>query len=115
MTIDSSHIWVFHFANLHMHPSVLFQNLLSLLFSLSSFLMGDTVLSQIQVLCAVRVPVVPILTTAALRGTTVSSSLGTAWLPQWSQTQVYTSNVYSNLSQAKQLSTDAGCRGRSFL
>ena len=52
-------------------------------------------------LCADRVPVVPVLTTAALRGTTVLSSLGTAKLLQRSKTQAYASNVYSVLSKAK--------------
>ncbi len=72
-------------------------------------------LSANEMLCAGRVPVVPVLTTAALRGTAVSSSLGTAKLPQWSKTQAYASNVYSNLSKAKQLSTDAGCCGAWLL
>ena len=66
-------------------------------------------------LCADRVPVVPVLTTAALRGTAVLGSLGTPKLPQRSKTQAYASNVYSNLSKAKQLSTDAGCCGCGFL
>ncbi len=48
-------------------------------------------------LCAGRVPVEPVLTTATACGTAVGtaveSSLGSAGLPQWSQTQAYTSNV----------------------
>ncbi len=51
-----------------------------------------------QLLCAVRVPGDPVLTTTATCGTTVGSSLGSAGLPQWSQTQAYASNIYSNLS-----------------
>ncbi len=52
-------------------------------------------------LCGGRVPVEPILTTTTACGTTVESSLGSAGLPQWSQTQAYASNVYyTNLSQA---------------
>ncbi len=52
-------------------------------------------------LCVGRVPVVPIHTTAAVCGTVVRSSLGSAGLPQWSKTQAYASNVYySLLSQA---------------
>ncbi len=52
-------------------------------------------------LCAGRVPVVPVHTTAAVCGTAVRSSLGLAGLLQWSQTQAYASNVYySLLSQA---------------
>ncbi len=46
------------------------------------------------VLCAGQVPVVPVHTTAAVRGTMVRGSLGSAGLPQWSQTQAYASNVY---------------------
>ena len=45
-------------------------------------------------LCAGWVPVEPVLTTATTCGTAVESSLGSAGLPQWSQTQVYASNVY---------------------
>ncbi len=36
----------------------------------------------------------PVLTTAAACGTAVESSLGSAGLPQWSQTQAYASNIY---------------------
>ncbi len=54
-----------------------------------------------EMLCGGRVPVEPVLTTAAACGTAVESSLGSAGLPQWSQTQGYASNVYyTNLSQA---------------
>ncbi len=54
-----------------------------------------------MLLCGGRVPVEPVLTTAAACGTVVESSLGSARLPQWSQTQAYTSNIYySILSQA---------------
>ncbi len=42
-----------------------------------------------SVLCAIRVPVEPVLTTTATCGTAVSSSLGSARLPQWSKTQAY--------------------------
>ncbi len=49
-------------------------------------------------LCAVRVPGEPVLTTAATCSTEVRSSLGSARLPQWSKTQAYASNVYSLLS-----------------
>ncbi len=45
-------------------------------------------------LCAGRVPVEPVLTTTAACGTAVESSLGSAGLPQWSQTQAYASNIY---------------------
>ncbi len=45
-------------------------------------------------LCAGRVLVVPIHTTAAVCSTAVRSSLGSARPPQWSQTQAYASNVY---------------------
>ncbi len=52
-------------------------------------------------LCGGRVPVEPVLTTTAACSTVVESSLGSAGLLQWSQTQVYTSNAYYiNLSQA---------------
>ncbi len=47
-----------------------------------------------QMLCAGWVPVVPIHTTAAVCGTAVRSSLGSARLPQWSITQAHASNVY---------------------
>ncbi len=49
---------------------------------------------QVLLLCAGRVPVVPVHTTAAMCGTVVRSSLGLAGLPQWSQAQAYASNVY---------------------
>ncbi len=49
-------------------------------------------------LCAVWVPGEPVLTTAAMCGTAVGSSLGIAGLPQWSKTQAYASNVCSLLS-----------------
>ncbi len=45
-------------------------------------------------LCAVRVPGEPVLTTATACGTAVRSSLSSARLLQWSQTQAYASNVY---------------------
>ena len=52
-------------------------------------------------MCAGRVPVVPVHTTTAVCGTAVRSSLSSAGLQQWSQTQAYASNVYcSLLSQA---------------
>ena len=52
-------------------------------------------------LCGGQVPVEPVLTTAAVCGTAVESSLSSAGLLQWSQTQAYASNVYyTNLSQA---------------
>ncbi len=41
--------------------------------------------NSVIVLCAGRVPVVPVHTTAAMCGTAVRSSLGSARLPQWSQ------------------------------
>ncbi len=61
-------------------------------------------------LCAVRVPGEPVLTTATTCGTTVRSSLGSAGLLQWSKTQAYTSNIYciSIPSRTRQLQTDAG-------
>ncbi len=40
--------------------------------------------NQAALLCAGRVPVVPVHTTAAVCGTAVRSSLGSAGLPQWS-------------------------------
>ncbi len=45
-------------------------------------------------LCVVRVPGEPVLTTATACGTAVRSSLGSARLLQWSKTQAYASNVY---------------------
>ncbi len=51
-------------------------------------------LAASKLLCAVRVPGEPVLTTAAACGTAVRSSLGSAGLPQWSKTQAYASNVY---------------------
>ncbi len=45
-------------------------------------------------LCAVRVPEEPVLTTATTCSTAVGSSLGLAGLPQWSKTQAYALNVY---------------------
>ncbi len=55
-----------------------------------------------RVLCAVRIPGEPVLTTATACGTAVRSSLSSARLPQWSKNQVYASNVYYTLlSQAR--------------
>ncbi len=48
-------------------------------------------------LCAVRVPGEPILTTAATCGTAVRSSLGLVGLPQWSQAQAYTLQMFISL------------------
>ena len=69
---------------------------------------GTTAPAAIIMLCAGRVPVVPVHTTAAVCGTAVESSLGSAGLPQWSQTQAYASNIYySLLSQAVALDSSA--------
>ncbi len=54
----------------------------------------ENIKQMMKMLCAGRVPVEPVLTTAAACGTAVESSLGSARLPQWSQTEAYASNVY---------------------
>ncbi len=48
-------------------------------------------------LCAVQVPGEPVLTTTATCSTAVRSSLGSAGLPQWSQTQVYALQTFISL------------------
>ncbi len=53
-------------------------------------------------LCVGQVPVVPVHTTATVCGTAVRSSLSSAGLLQWSQTQVYASNVSSCCSRQTQ-------------
>ncbi len=53
--------------------------------------------SPARVLCAVRVLGEPVLTTTTTCSTTVGSSLGSAGLPQWSQTQVYALQMFISL------------------
>ncbi len=60
----------------------------------SPFTPGESLNLVTWLLCAGRVPVVPVHTTAAMRGSAVRSSLSSAGLLQWSQTQAYASNVY---------------------
>ncbi len=71
--------------------------------------------SRTKMLCAIQVPGEPILTTAASYGTAVRSSLSSARLPQWSQTQVYTSNVYSLQPRTESSAQDDAGQSCSWL
>ncbi len=65
-------------------------------------------------LCAGRVPVVPVHTTAAVCRTAVQSSLGLAGLPQWSKLKHTLQTFIAQSCLKLLLSTDAGYHGRGF-